>query len=86
MLRIQGDREHRKQAMLQIAKGLEDDEQVCWALLVYGIYMATNSRRQHASAQGYGSLEVGISSVKKHIRNAVAGHARSEKVLRCRFC
>ena len=85
MLCIHGSREQRKQAMLQVALGRDVDERVCWALLVYGMYMATNFCRHQAGGRAWQGVEEGIANVKQHIRNAVEGHAASDAILRSRF-
>jgi hypothetical protein len=80
MLRIEAEHNLRKSCMLGAARFSNDDEQTCWALLVYGVYMTTNATRQHGEQSGK------VQELMQHIRQAVEGHKRSSACLNSRWC
>ena len=79
MLRIHGEYSQRKGRMLMVASFSDDAEQICWAVLVYGLYMATNKRRRSAIA-GHG-VEHAIQEVMQHCRQTAEGHAQTTSCL-----
>lgn len=83
MLRVEGGREQRKQSMLNVRAFRHKEERVCWHLLVYGLYMASNQAR-HENGPRW-SLRTGVEAVKQHIRNGVEGHAPSRAILNGRW-
>ena len=82
MLRLEGDYEHRKAAML-CTSNLCEEEATCWALLVGGIYMTTNASRNRCCLQ---SDDGSKDELKQHVRNGVEGHPKSRKALEKRWC
>lgn len=79
MLRIDADPNLRKANMLGVARFASDAEQTCWALLTYGVYMATNATRRHGMHTGK------VQEVMQHVRQAVEGHKRSTACLNARW-
>ena len=79
MLRIEADPTPRKACMLGAARYSNDDEHACWALLVYGVYMTTNTTRQHCESGGK------VQEIMQHVRQAVEGHKRSSACLSARW-
>jgi hypothetical protein len=79
LLRIDAEADQRKASMLCATRFVSDDEQTCWALLTYAIYMATNATRKHGGHTGK------VQEVMQHVRQAVAGHKRSTACLTARW-
>ena len=83
MLKIDEGFARRKQLMLATTRFKNDDEQTCWAILTYGIYMVTN---EHRGQQGKtAEPEELIQEIMQHVRQAVMGHRAAARTLRTRW-
>ena len=79
MLRLDGDYDCRKRCLLGVTLFTSDREQACWAILVYGLHMATNSRRySHNSST---STEDAVQEVMQHCRHAADVHRMARRCL-----
>ena len=63
--------EERKLRLLGTAKFESDDDRIRWAVLAYGIFMATNAARRS------GSNQLAAQAVMQHCRQGCEGHRRS---------
>jgi hypothetical protein len=79
MLRIDAEAELRKTNFLGVAKFASNDEQACWALLTYAVYMATNASRKAGGHTGK------VQELMQHVRQAVEGHKGSTACLKARW-
>ena len=79
MLRLTGDYSHRKHHMLGNVVFQDDSERIRWAVLVYGIYMTTNSRRFASVANQ--DVEAAVQEIMQHCRQAAEGHSRTARCL-----
>jgi hypothetical protein len=73
------DYESRKISMLGARRFLNTKEQACWAILVYGIYMATNRARN--SDHAVRSADCAVEEVIQFIRRAAEGHRKTLKLV-----
>jgi hypothetical protein len=79
VLRVDGDADSRKANMLGVARFANREEQTCWALLTYAVYMTTNASRKGGGQTGK------VQELSQHIRQAVEGHKSSAACLTARW-
>ena len=79
MLRIEACYGGRRCSMMGACKYPSGQEQNCWAVFVYGLYMATNYRRNNKSCMG--PSEETVQEVMQFCRRAVEGHPKSCRIL-----
>ena len=76
------DYDQRKRCMLGVGTYADDTEQLCWAVLAYGLYMTTNSRRFGTARSALDSHEVAVQEIIQHCRQASEGHAGTARCLK----
>ena len=79
LLRVEDCYEGRKCSMMGASKYPSAQKQTCWAVLVYGLYMATNFRRYNQGSMS--PREESVQEVMQFCRRAVEGHPKSCKIL-----
>ena len=82
-LRVDGDYQYRKLSLLGVRRYTDDNEQSCWAILAYGLYMATNHKRSRPRT--HSTLEVSVQEVMQYCRQASEGHGATSKLLSSRW-
>jgi hypothetical protein len=83
LLRVDGDYQYRKLSLLGVRRYTDDNEQSCWAILAYGLYMATNHKRSRPRT--HSTLEVSVQEVMQYCRQASEGHRATSKLLSSRW-
>jgi hypothetical protein len=76
---IEAEVDERKRLMLGAARYRNDDEHMMWAILVYGVYMTTNTARRHLRKDSMAE------EIKQHCRQATDGHIRTATCLSRRW-
>ena len=67
--------------MLGIGTYTSNSEQVCWAMLAYGLYMTRNARRFGNRGAG-DTPEVAVQEIIQHCRQGTEGHAGVRRCLK----
>jgi hypothetical protein len=79
LLRIDDEYEGRKAKMIAASKFSSSQEQASWAILVYGIYMATNHRRHGSGC--ITNVDVSVQEVLQFCKHAADGHPQTGRLL-----